>query len=331
MLAIATLWNLSFSVDWESGGENTSFPTGGAFGVRKVEAFFYPPDGSFYAYPPPRNTATRRLPAGRYADVVNFTDPYYPDSYSSEVGAFSSADGVTGWRYRGIVLARGNKGGWDGAGVASPGGAVVPGGTAVLLGYCGENDPGGGRNRGIGVAVAPHPLGPFVRPTAPIASPTGLCGGTGRCDDVIMQTRPDGVHLYHSVKGNSHGGDGIRHRMTGDGGRTWTPSTMVLSTALQPGHVPAETIAGKFFPEALGGRGAMVLITDGCGANCLHAYASGTPGAMEDFVPAGRITQHPPIGTAPGDWASSDAIFPARALLPCAHDEEYHTAEPGRV
>ena len=48
---------------------------------------------------------------------------------------------------------------------------------------------------GIGISSAPHPLGPFTKHTQPVASPTGMCGGSGRCDDVIMQSRPDGVHL----------------------------------------------------------------------------------------------------------------------------------------
>ena len=38
---------------------------------------------------------------------------------------------------------------------------------------------------------------------------------------------------------------------------------MVLSTAMQSGTRPAESIAGKFFPGLLGGGGAMVIITDG--------------------------------------------------------------------
>ena len=92
-----------------------------------------------------------------------------------------------------------------------------------------------------------------------------MCGGAGRCDDVIMQSRPDGVHLYHSVKGSTAApGDGIRHRVTRDAGRSWSESTLVLSTRLQPGHIPAETIAGSFFPGLLGGGGAMVLVTRPC-------------------------------------------------------------------
>ena len=50
--------SFTLSVDWSSGGLNvTNFPTHG-FGVRKVEAFVYPPDGVTYAF----------------ADIVNYTD-----------------------------------------------------------------------------------------------------------------------------------------------------------------------------------------------------------------------------------------------------------------
>ena len=188
----------AFGVDWTSGGAATTLPAP-TFAVRKLEAFVWPLDNRTYAY----------------ADIVNYTDPYYPVSYSSEVGVFSSTDGLTGWKYHGIVVGRGAAGSWDGAGIASPGAASTADGT-VLVGYCGENNPTGGINRGIGLASAPHPLGPFTKHATPVASPTGICGGTGRCDDVIMQTRPDGVHLYHSVKGTKTGCEGkgpscIRH------------------------------------------------------------------------------------------------------------------------
>merc|ERR1712205_231762 len=96
-LALVLSWSaachaFNFTVDWASASLSNSFPTY-QFGVRKVEAFVYPPDGHTYAY----------------ADIVNYTcagwtrDPsscppgewYYPDSYSTEVGVFSSADGST--------------------------------------------------------------------------------------------------------------------------------------------------------------------------------------------------------------------------------------------
>lgn len=149
-----------------------------------------------------------------------------------------------------------------------------------------------------------------------VASPTGVCGGSGRCDDVIMQSRDGGkeLHLYHSVKGGAPPpGDGIRHTLSTDNGRTWSESTLVLSTTLQPGHLPAESIAGKYMPAALDGKGAMVLITDGGPSFGLHAYLSKAPGDMVNFVAATQpeITAHPPSGTNVGDWSQSQiALIP---------------------
>lgn len=193
---------------------------------------------------------------------MNYSDYYYPSSYSTEVGVYSSPDGKSRWEYHGIVIPRGAAGGWDGGGIASPGAAVGSDGTSVLVGYAAEASPAGGINRGIGVAIARHPLGPFVKQDTPIASPQKVCGGSGRCDDVIMQTRPDNtVHIYHSVKGsNVAPGDGIRHRASSDNGKTWSESKLVLSTTLQPGHEPAESIAGKYFPQMNGGKGGMVRV-----------------------------------------------------------------------
>lgn len=308
-----------FAFDEASGNASTSFPTLGRFGVRKVEAFLYKRDGKTYAY----------------ADIVNYTcggwtkDPkscppgeyFYPDSYSTEVGVFSSPDGLTKWQYHGIVVPRGPAGGWDSGGIASPGAAAAKDGS-VIVGYAAENSPSGGRNRGIGIAIASHPLGPFVKQVTAIASPKTICSGTGRCDDVIMQSRPDGVHIYHSVKGsNVAPGDGIRHRMSSDGGKTWGASALVLSTKLQPGHVPAESILGKYFPTLNGGR--MVLITDG-GKPCvslisactLHAYVSKTVGSMTAFIAAsGEIGPSmfpggaPPGPARPGGWANFQVAF----------------------
>jgi hypothetical protein len=163
-----------FSADWASGGPATTLPgTEHNVSVRKLEAVYYPPDGRTYAY----------------VDIVGFDNPHYPASYSTEVGVYSSSDGKTGWKYHGIVIPRGPAGGWDGGGIASPGAAVTEDGH-VIVGYAAENSPSGGINRGIGVAIAEHPLGPFVKSATPVADPHGVCGDNGRCDDVIMQSRP---------------------------------------------------------------------------------------------------------------------------------------------
>lgn len=158
---------------------------------------------------------------------------------SSEVGVFSSPNGKTNWKYHGIVVARGQPGGWDAGGVASPGAAVGVDGT-VLVCYAAESQANGGTARAIGLATASHPLGPFTKHDAtPVASLAGKqatsaglvnaplihqlvanteCasyappGSTGHnctdprgcqsmCDDVILQSRPGGeIHVYYSTK-----------------------------------------------------------------------------------------------------------------------------------
>lgn len=71
----------NFSVDWSGGSHGNvasrTLPTENAFSIRKLESFHYAADGRTYGY----------------ADIVNYTDPHYPISYSSEVGVFSSTDG----------------------------------------------------------------------------------------------------------------------------------------------------------------------------------------------------------------------------------------------
>ena len=69
--ACTNCFNMSLS--WHSGSAATTLPMLD-FSVRKLEGFVYT-DGRTYAY----------------ADIVNFTDPYYPVSYSSEVSASPSA------------------------------------------------------------------------------------------------------------------------------------------------------------------------------------------------------------------------------------------------
>lgn len=134
-----------------------------------------------------------------------------------------------------------------------------------------------------------------------------------------MQSRPGNeIHLYHSVKGGdccpapTGPGDGIWHHLSTDGGKTWQNAQPVLSTKLQPGTSPAESIAGKYMPGMLGGKGGMVIITDGGPGFGLHAYMSKSPGDMVNFVAAKQplITEHPSAtGMRPGQWAASQIGF----------------------
>ena len=288
----------TFTYDAASGSPATTLPAP-SFSVRKVQAIYYPADNRTYAY----------------ADIVNFSDPFYPVSYSSEVGVFSSPDGFTQWTYHGIVVPRGPPGAWDSDGIASPGAAVAADGVTVLVGYAGEHSPSGGNNRGIGLATAPHPLGPFTKSASPVASPAEMCGGSGRCDDVVMEARRGAVHLYFSVKNSDRPSSCpvdhcIRHVATSDSGRTWSNSTIVLSR-----RGTMETFEGRWFPALRGGVGGMILVTDGGAANTALSCFISAPGSSSDddssmlqFVPASPdvLLTHPAANaTAPteGMWA----------------------------
>lgn len=244
------------------------------------------------------------------------------------MGVFSSADGVTNWKFHGIVIHRGPAGAWDAGGIASPGAAVTSDGK-VLVGYTAEPLEGGAGNRGIGVAVAPHPLGPFTKMAKPAA--LAICGGTGRCDDVVMHAErlESGanatVHLYHSLKGSSTvancsppvARNCIRHLTSDDNGATWADHGVVLH---RDGTM--ETIAGNFFPALPSGMGPdvdrMVLVTDG--GNVPGEPNGGlTPFYSEDFhhftaTKPATLNVHPPDGAKPGDWANLQiAFFPNAA------------------
>merc|ERR1711862_747885 len=59
------------------------------------------------------------------------------------------------------------------------------------------------------------------------------------------------------------------------------------------------------------GAGGMVIITDGCGPMCLHAYVSRTPESMDEFVVSTppKVREHPPIKAAEGVWANVQIAF----------------------
>ena len=109
--------------------------------------------------------AQRTITHIAFADIVPFDDPYYPASYSSAIGVYSSPNGHTAWNYHGIVLSA-KAGSWSAEGVATPGAAVVRRGSAatVLVSYTAESQPAGHGTRGIGLLSATNPLGPFEEP-----------------------------------------------------------------------------------------------------------------------------------------------------------------------
>ena len=181
---------------------------GANFSVRKLDGIYFAPEARYYAY----------------ADIIDFDNFYYPDSYDTNVGVFSSADGRHNWTYHGIVIARGPSGAWDAGGIASPGATVV--GDSIFVGYAAEPLDGGAGNRGIGVAVATHPLGPFAKQAKPVA--LDICGGSGRCDDVVMQTEQRVEGVGTPVGGGGYGEGGVtRQRNASSAGTAGNTTTVV--------------------------------------------------------------------------------------------------------
>ena len=118
------------------------------FSVRQLNSIYWPGDKRTYLY----------------FDICKFTDRYYPDSYTGDIGVYSSADGRSDWTYHGPVLRRGlNPGDPDFTSVATPGVAVTN--KTVLLSYTAESSDPLNRSgtRWIGLARSTHPLGPFVK------------------------------------------------------------------------------------------------------------------------------------------------------------------------
>jgi len=324
---LAALNDTSFAieVDWSSGH---ALPTLN-FSIMRLSAIMWPGDGRTYAY----------------SDVVPFSDPYYPASYSSAIGAFSSADGHTDWTYHGIVL-RAAKG-WSAGGVATPGAAVVQrnGAAAVLVSYTAESQDGGKGTRGIGLLNSTHPLGPFDEMPAPALGLYGDC----HSDDSQLLASADGVDLFHRLRRNGangsascglealncSAGDCIYHRRSQDGGETWEDGHTARHAA------PAGWVSGVWPLQELwdvkrAADGRLVRVNDNwssgptpCAGKCLLVYLSNASSGFNEWLPAAPPTLQGSL-LAPGSGAPSDlapdAMTPQVAFLPDASGAITHAS-----
>ena len=183
----AAPWRLP-AVDWSRGAAFSLLSAGGNFSTRALDVIRWPGDGRFYLY----------------ADLILTTDAACPSSYHSDIGAFSADDLLGPWTFRGLV-ARKNASADDAGGLATPTAAVRATDNAVLLYFTTETlPPGGGEGlRGIGGAVAAHPLGPFARLPPVAAAPAGWTpprGPGGILDDSEVIFYAGSFHLFHSRK-----------------------------------------------------------------------------------------------------------------------------------
>ena len=263
--------------------------------------------------------------AGRffiYADIVPDSDPYFPDSYSSQVGVFSSSNSTGPWTYHGICLPRGR--GWDAGGTATPSATLLTDGR-ILLAYTAEPLPGGKGPRGIALATSNSPLGPFTKLQRPAADcgvhgavpgweSLNLSAGAADCDDSMLLPAAGGFLLYHSVKSvlclpPTNATHCIRALRSSDG-RTWErTATTVLSLDGTMETMAAARVDGR-----------VILITDSPGhpskgvlevwvsdENDPSKFARAVPPTLGDLIPS-------TIPTSPGAACGPQVTFVSDSL-----------------
>ena len=182
----ASNWKLP-AIDWSATPQigPTITHGAGAYAVRAIDSVFWPADGRVYAY----------------CDLVLFSNPKCPSSFGSEIGVFSADSYGSEWMYEGIAAHK-NQSIADAGGLATPA-AMVVNGSAVMLFFAYEGLPVGAGERGIGLARAAHPLGPFTRLPPAAVAPKGWhrpLGPGGIFDDPEVMHYGGRYHLFHSRK-----------------------------------------------------------------------------------------------------------------------------------
>lgn len=338
-------FNTSFavSVDWAAG---SALPTYN-FSIRQLNAVVWPADGRTYAY----------------ADIVSFENPYYPASYDSAIGVYSSADGHAGWQYHGIVLKAGQPGSWSAGGVATPGAAVVSrrGVATVLVSYTAESGSGGTGTRGIGLLSGTHPLGPFDQLPPPGLGLFGTCQSDDSqlvVDAAGAPGLPTRVDVFHRMRRNGVNGsarcgldelnctvgDCVHRRSSLDGGVTWDGGVTVRhAAAAAPGGWARgvwplqELFDAKWTGDRTGDRtedrtgDRLVRVNDNwsaqtpCAGKCLLVYLSDRSSRGRSWWPASPPTlQGSVFGSgAPPDLAP-DLLTPQFAFIPDAAGRVAH-------
>jgi len=163
-------WRLP-EVDWAAGGHRLPVPHLPSATVRAVDAVVWPADNATYAY----------------TDITS--------SSGVEVGVFRSQDGLSGWQYHGIAVHR-NTSAADVREVGTPAALVKGERVFVYFKYTAANG-----TRGIGIAAADHPLGPFARLAPAAPAPEAFhrpYGPGGIFDDTQVFQHEGRLHLFHS-------------------------------------------------------------------------------------------------------------------------------------
>ena len=238
------------------------------FAVRALDVIVWPGDNRTYVY----------------TDVVAYDNPACPGSFGSDIGVYSSADGAANWTYHGLVV-RKNSSSADAGGVATPSALARDDGTVFVYfaaEACSDESCGDGNGpRGIGMARADHPLGPFERDLPPVAAAPPdwrRPAGPGGIFDDSQTVAYDGLfHLFFARKlTNDTAGCGV---VNGTGRCVeWARSTDAQAwdrLGILPLTVPdmSETMFARVYSDA-GAPARLVLGTDGHGMAAFVADAA---------------------------------------------------------
>ena len=110
-------------------------------------------------------------------------------------GGRGAIDGLSGWQYHGIAVHR-NTSAADLREVGTPAALVKDGRVFVYFKYTAANG-----TRGIGIAAADHPLGPFARLAPAAPAPEAFhrpFGPGGIFDDTQVFEHEGRLHMFHS-------------------------------------------------------------------------------------------------------------------------------------
>eukprot|EP00658_Telonema_sp_P-2_P041427 TRINITY_DN29626_c0_g1_i1.p1 TRINITY_DN29626_c0_g1~~TRINITY_DN29626_c0_g1_i1.p1 ORF type:complete len:342 (+),score=57.17 TRINITY_DN29626_c0_g1_i1:153-1178(+) len=267
----------------------------GGFATRAIDCLMWPPDGRTYCY----------------TDVSLHSNPVCPGAYMTEIGCFSSPDGVADWRFHGIAIHRNQSGSEDSGGVATPAAIVTNGMVYVFFSQEGgppaynpvtslPNGP-----RGIGIGRAFHPLGPFKRlPPAVPAPPWPLDHSWnhgshpgGILDDSQLLEYDGEYHLFHSRKlstdtpgcppsVNGSNPCCVEWRVSQDA-ENWVRRGVVLTRAAPCEQQACEPMSARVLGDML------LLVTDG------GACGQDTPLGLASFTASTRVLK----GLEPFDFA----------------------------
>ena len=270
--------------------------------MRAVDTIVWPGDNVTYAY----------------TDITG---------HAASIGVFSSPDGLAAWKYHGLAVHR-NTSVSDATEVGTPAALVKAGRVYVYFKYTAANG-----TRGIGIASAATPLGPFDRlpPAAP--APEGFqrpFGSGGIFDDPQVFEHHGKLHMFHSRKWSNDtpgcisngeiGRNDCIEWMVSDDAVRWTRRGIVLAArdaSVGPRNCTKEDrglscIEGGLEPLSARIYGdSVVLLTDG---RAIEAFVAPVSGLASTTAAGLRFEKATEPFLAPYTYARLPSDYVATAL-----------------